>query len=447
MDKIPYLNEYLFYMVTDEEHTYLLHNKKTRELIKGNFTHLIEYFKHKHKIDIPLKDLREIIFNSVKIEILHNLKFYPKCDITFYDIDADKTYYNTFKTKGLLFKKGDLNINFDDEFKYLDELEKNAPHYYHLMFNVFSRKRVYMDYFIKYLVFRINKPYERASKLINLFGASASGKGLLFEKIIQPSLSYVKSINKTSLNSNYDDYKINNLLLFIDETEHITEFENILKTSLTIEKQEINPKFGKKQYINFYFDIITTTNNKFIMNAGDRRTLYFKSKTLFDDLEKAQKFYYDLIKNEEKEFEYLSNFLTSLRLTQEIIKEVRNGIETEFAQDTRDIHKTYDELFIDELQNYENLSDLQNNFGIKDLSPYIAGEYISLDFFLELFNMFKLQSNPKSQKILLNRFNWFCEHFNFEKERKRINNKQTRCIKIQDVKEKIFKNFETLGEK
>jgi len=442
-----FINNYLMYKITDEEYTYLLHNKKTREVIKGNLTHIVECLQLKHKVDTPFNDLKDLIYNNAKIEILHNIKFYPKCDITFYDVETNKTYYNTFTPKGLLFQKGDLEINFDDEFKYLDELEKNAPHFYQLIFNVFSRKRIYMDYFIKYLVFRINKPYERASKLINLFGSTAGGKGLLFKKIIEPSLHYVKLITEAGIQSEFDDYKKDKLIVFVDEIDHLSNMVNAFKTMLTSEKQEINPKFGKKEYINFYFDIITSTNSKHIMHAGERRTLYFKSKTLFDDLAKAQKFYYDLIKHEEKEFEYLSNFLTSLRLTQEIIKEVRNGIETEFAQDTREMHKTYDELFIDELQNYENLSDLQNNFGIKDLSPYIAGEYISLEFFLELFNIFKLQSNPKSQKILLNRFNWFCEHFNFEKERKRINYKKTQCIKIQEVKEKIFKNFETLGEK
>lgn len=113
-----------------------------------------------------------------------------------------------------------------------------------------------------------------------LHGTQGTGKGILFSKVIVPILTreYTEHILATALNSDFDGWQENKLMVFIDEIEvdifdKKSGFESKLKKLITEDTDDVHRKGQTRYSVDSYLNLIFGSNKPqpVIIPFNDRR--------------------------------------------------------------------------------------------------------------------------------------------------------------------------------
>jgi len=423
-------NSYTFYQLENKELYYIVVNNITKKEIKGSIKHILNLIKTENNLSLEYRDLSRFFETYLNKIIIYDISFKPVEAPTF-ERD-DKTYFNVFKPNEYMFKSLDNPLN-------LDYLKSNCPLIFELLNNLCSNEEYKLNYLLTYLSWRLRNPNKRAQKLFNLYGEEAAGKGLLFTHILKPLFKYAEEITKSKLLLPYDNYKKECLILYINECEYAEQYEELLKSMLTSDFQILNTKKDTLQNEPLCFDIFSSTNSRFAINAGLRRGIYFKSKTIRGNTSNAQNFADEFILNYEKEFPFLVNYLQSQIINSEIETYIMKGLDTEEAREQREILKSLEDLFIDRIKELNTLDNMSSEFllNVNSLNKYLVKTgYIKSSFFLDCFNGYRKQIDSKlTKQIQLNRFGWFWERMNIKEfnQRLKFNNALDYFIELKSL--------------
>lgn len=415
--------KYQIYLLSDDPKTkYLIHNSENGEYtIKNGNDSLSDYLYpqlQSEKIDLnelkiyypdsnskPKNLLIDFIQDNAIINILNDTAFKPIDVLTFEE--EGKTFYNTYRpTQYLSINKSDKVINLLNECPCIDNL----------IFNVCGNDILAKEYIIKLLAFILQNPHIKTEKLIILFGEEGSGKGLTFNCIIKPIFEkYAVSLNQDVLDAPYNGQMSQKLIVYFNEVENNKEKENILKNWTTEPTVIINEKYGGMREEKSFFTIFADVNNNNPITAGERRTVYLKSKTLGGSYKKSQELGELYVKEIPKELPNFVQYLKNLEVTH---SEIREGYETQAKKDVLDNIKTVDKQFIDLMDEYTTLKNFTDAvYGTHNLviTYYIEKEWIEVNFLLNCFNNFRMMKGLRNP-IVLNKFSWIYDALGVDRE-------------------------------
>lgn len=432
-------HKFQIYLLTDEAKSkYLVHNTEDKEyVIRSGKDCLIDYLYpllQQEKVDLNQLSLYypesnsktknlllDFIEDSGFIKLINNINFKPFVCDTYKE--ENKVYYNTYRpTQYLSMTKTEKEI----------DLSHKCENINFLLLNLTGGDKKGRDYLIKLLAFMVQNPHIKTGKLICFFGAEGAGKGIFYNQIVKTIFErYAVSITQDLLDSPYNGYLSEKLAIYFNEVENKKENSNLLKNWITEPSISINEKYGGQREEKSFFTVFADVNGNNPITAGERRTVYFKSKTLGGSYKKAEEIGQKLVEEIPKEINYLVEYLMNLNVTH---KEVREGYTTQAKQDVLDNIKTVEQQFIDLMKEYDSLDNFVQSItevnSHLQIGEFIKGDWIEIQFLLNCFNSFR-KMKGMNNPIVMNKFSWIYDALDFDRENK----------------EEVCRNYNTSGRR
>lgn len=451
LKNLIYKNYSIYFVLSDTSETYLLYNDKTNKsyLFSKQKLHqflTIEYKKQFNILfEIKVKDMYNYLIDENLIKNIYDLGFKPINQKEF--IYNNNKYLNTFEPSEYLIKS-----NFE-EYKgnFLEYLNNNSPNILYLISNLCNFKKEQVNYFIHWLSYKVQKPYDKITRGIVFYGDESTGKGLLFDTIIKEIfqqysyLSNMKFYDPKSNQSNYNGHESKLIINAVDECYYLPSVEDTLKNKITQKNKLINVKGGKQIEEQDFEDMLFFSNRELPIKAGDKRLSFIKSKKLKGDENKASEWVVsEYLPNYKKELKYLLNVFHHLEVEEKII---RNNLKNKELEDIKDQTKSLEEKFIDLMKDYSNLSDMEEDLifrSKKKNTTHILefnNEYVSLNSIYNLYDLFLLSIGYEKKALNKNQLLKYLEvdtENKTEYKKLKFNKKSCYCIPA----EKLVKFFE-----
>ena len=354
-----------------------------------------------------------------------NLLCYNKSDFIPYNginkLNNDEKIYNLFNGYN-----NKINSLYN-----IDKKDKILQPFFDLLFSICEENEKYKDYFIKYLAHMIQYPNEKIPICFILKGKQGTGKNVLLSAIsnIIGKEYYITSSKPDDFFGNYAEGFYRKLLVNMNECEgkDTFDFEGKIKSFITEDTININPKFIRPTEIRNVARIIITTNKSnpipIDIKSIDRRFVVFQNSDKYLDKK------------------YNSNFWTKL---------VNHFKCDEF------IACLYDYLINIDINNYNWRLNRPITEQYKSMCRlYIPTEALFLEYFInrlkdEQQNDFITHNIQKDEFELIplnhmcNEYNEYCKRNGFLKnDNEKINIKKFRCI-LENL-ESPTKIYKTMG--
>lgn len=227
-----------------------------------------------------------------------NMLCYNKSDFIPYNglskLNEDETIYNLFN-------------GYNNKIKSLyniDKKDKILQPFNDLLFSICGENEYYMDYFIKYLAHMIQKPNEKIPICFILKGKQGTGKNVLLTAIsnIIGKEYYITSSKPDDFFGNYAEGFYRKLLVNMNECEgkDTFDFEGKIKSFITEDTININPKYIRPTEIRNVARIIITTNKSnpipIDVKSIDRRFVVYQNSEKYLD-KKYNSIFWDKLVN------------------------------------------------------------------------------------------------------------------------------------------------------
>lgn len=445
-------NPYVFYYVLNE----IWYNKN-----EANVDFAICYNKGIFDLEIlkkiPVDYIKENLnkFSKTVFEIfranvfsqkinVYNLSFVPieervvtLNNLKFFNIYKNNCFFTNLKPKP------------NNDFEHIEFLLKNIL-------------QVGYDYFIKFLSWKIKNPLEPIDCHFVIQDDGGTGKTKILSNILCKLINSV-TISQNDLDSNFNSYMVNSLIVICEEIEAY-ENERKLKYLTGVGGTiRINEK-GKGEYdiVNYsnWFLLsndkksikISDKDRRFIIIGGGKRLSPLSdgdwSKTIFKNMEDNHNFF-DGAKGYHKNFDKeLKNFYQNLISLDVQKKELLINLPTLKKEELIKLNYTSEQEFINEIieigldnmfKEYSNHKDISKCLIFIDKENSVNyGYWIRTSLFYQLYNDYCRVSNMKP----LQKFNFFRRIYDFDEFNKYFdgnvfishNGTKFRAIKISDDK-------------
>jgi len=195
---------------------------------------------------------------------------------------------NCMKTLIPIYIKEDkLPIQFEYKFNTMDSNPRVLELFNILLDLLSNEKPETRKYLLNWIAHMIQKPYDIPKTCLVITGLEGSGKDTLFDFIGNFIIgnTYYYNYNKTQqLFEKHDASRANKVLVKLEEANKMVCYENddILKSFITSETQEFNPKNDKKFTVQNFNRFVFTTNkgNPIKLTETDRRFALYNSSSL-----------------------------------------------------------------------------------------------------------------------------------------------------------------------
>ena len=418
------LSNYKIYLLRDRSSSsYLIHDKNIDSWYmkegENNLSSQLYAELQQQKVDFNILNLyypesnsrpKQLLNNYIEdnglIEPIDNINFKPIDNLIF--IEDNKKYFNTYRpTRYLSMSRIQDNIN----------LVNDCPNILLLLNNVCGNKKDSLDYFIKLLAFMLQNPHIKTEKLIIFYGEEGSGKGLTFNLIIKSLFDkYAITLNQNDLESKFNKQMSQKIAIYFNEVQNNPAVENILKNWITEPYLTINEKNVNERQERSYFTIFADVNGNNPIQAGERRTVYFKSKTLGGSHKKSQELGLKFVECIPKEMDKFAQYLKNLEVTH---SEIRKGCDNLAKSDVLDNALTVDKQFVNSFNDYTNINswiESMNGSHDTEIGKYISGDWIEISFLLNCYNNFRHQKGLRS--VILNKFSWIYDYLDIDRDNK-----------------------------
>lgn len=458
-----YLNYFDYYLVSDYEKTiYIIHNKYANKYyMKGSDESLsnwiyLKLLENGCPINLFLlaifkdcKNPKNLLLKWLKeqkiIKIIDALNFKPILENTFKE--NNKTYFNIFS--------GNENLNKQVINQDID-LSIHCPNIIELLNNLTGYDKKGVEYIISVLSMILQEPHLKTKQLIIFYGEEASGKGTFYDLVLKPIFEgYITKILGKKIKSSFNGFMSKNLILVLEEIKADKEDEDTLKELVTEEYILINEKGLPERYENNYLTIFGFSNEQNPINAGKRRGVYFRSRTLGGSLNKAP----DFRDKYEKQIPLeLPLFITHLKTRQYDKIKIMKGHDTEAKNQVLDQNLSMIERFWKDICNYPELKDYVeyhlslNSFDLTGLEHHTYkfenARFVSAEFLVTLYNAYlRLQ---KMNGTTLNKFSQFWQLSKIDKTDKDVwrrlvnpaNKRKTQYLLLDKLNYEIKKEYD-----
>lgn len=372
-----------------------------------NLTNLtLFYFESKKNMENLLLDfLRD---NKV-IKTINNIGFKPTNELIYEE--EGKQFFNKYvPNEYLILEKSNQKI----------KLEKDCPSINRVLTNITGNDEEGKKYLINLLSFMIKNPHIKTGKLIVFFGEEAAGKGIFYSQILKSLFGkYSKTITGRDLESNYNGFLSEVIALYINEVSNRKEYENTLKNWITEEEILINNKYGSSGSEKTFFTIFADVNGNNPIKAGERRGVYFKSKTLGNDKNLAPEIGAELVDKIPKEINLFAQYLVNYDCSYDYLNQ---GYETQAKKDILNASKSIEDNFIDEMFSYSDFESFVNSINdypimsskYINLGDWIKNNFIEVNLFHKLYNIFRKRNEYR--EVDINKFTWFYDKLNIDRK-------------------------------
>lgn len=421
-----YFKSLEFFLLVDEPKTkYIIYDPNNQTYCEkhGNdsFSDYLYSLAITNKVN--LEDLSLFYFDSKKsqqsqlldfikeqglITLVNNVNFKPINERVYRE--DNKTFFNVYTPNEFLALSPDSTII---------DLKNDVPNIYTLLWNITGEQKQGFDYLINLLSFMLKNPHIKTGKLIVFFGEEAAGKGIFYNEILKKLFSkYAIMITERDLEDKYNGFLSQKLAVFINEISSNKKYENTLKNWTVEQEQRINNKYGSDTNEKTYCTIFADVNGDNPLFAGERRGVYFKSRTLGGNQIKATEIGSQLVENIPKEINSFAQYLINQEVDYSLISK---GYDSVVRKDIMDKQATIEQRFVDEMFSYKDLESFVNvvnsyefnKFNGIFLGNYIKDNFIEVELFLNLYNSFRKKHQIKDST--LNRFSWFYDKLNIDR--------------------------------
>lgn len=457
------LNQFLYFFIEAEKQTeYLIFEENKQKIIEKTGNGTIKDFLYilcsEKNINIEFlkniynsfnQGIDSLLFKFFRENIITkriwSQNFRPNAELRFFE--DKKTYFNCYFPNKYMIVREKKECNID--------IKKECPNIHLLISNLTNYREDCFIYIINYLSAILQNPEKRTEKVLNIFGQEASGKGTFFYRILEPLYKYAKIVKMKELESDYTDHYSKSLILFIDEARPNKDLEDELKSIVTASKIDINPKYGKRRTEDNFMNIIIASNHNLSLTMGNRRMVCLKTRSLGKTQEETSLIGSQLNREIPKEIDKFAEFLYNFKYSRMLIE---NGIDNIEKKDLLNATLSIEKLFLEEFNNFSTFAEFEkqyqnglNNSELNELrAENIKGEYISLDYLLNLYNNYRKSINNKYSRIAINKFSWIYDELGVSREidskevtRITFNNHKKTAIRI----EHILKLFTTIDIK
>lgn len=456
-----YLNYYDFYLLGEfDKTTFLIHNKfANKYYLKAGeeaFSHwilikLIENGCDVKKILFQLKiepknikkKIYDLIIDNSLIKTIDSINFKP--ELINLIKEENKKYFNIYS--------GNENLNKIVEKKDID-FKKECSNINELLFNLTGHDEKGINYLLDVLAMILQEPHIKTKQLIIFYGEEASGKGTFYDLILKPLFEgYITKILGKKIKSSFNGFMSKNLVLVLEEVKADKDEEDTLKELVTEDFILINEKGLPERYENNYLTIFGFSNEQNPINAGKRRGVYFRSRTLGGTTDKAPEFRKRYEQEIPKEF---NNFITHLKNRKYDKIEVMKGYETEAKLQVLEQNMSIIERFCDELFSFQTLGDYisegiaSGDIDSPDLTRYLYNyegiNYVQAEFLLLLYNNYLKKQRYKI--INIKRFSEFWQVMKIDKSnlthwrRLEMDKKKIQYVNLDIINQEIKKRYD-----
>jgi hypothetical protein len=268
-------NKYLFFDFTRS--SYILFNSKTGEIELLTSLAAKQHIKMAFPLMEDVKD--KFLLGLKKVNTVFDIKkpfsFTEDGDFYLNEFNEKKTKLTEIDQMRKKMKKCDYTA---------EEFKKEIPLTYALLLNLFEDNHEAVDYFINYLSVFVNER-EKIPSAFLLSGTEGAGKGVLIEVVLAHIFGeYCENINASNLESSFNGYIINKLVVCFDEVK-----SDFSKSTGTIEKVKefitnayftANIKSEKTYRCENNFITFLCNNHPLAVkiSPNDRRFNYFKQE-------------------------------------------------------------------------------------------------------------------------------------------------------------------------
>lgn len=229
----------------------------------------------------------------------YSLRFLPETNVQF---NSDERWVNQFRPTKFLKAEG-LPDGIEPTVygTMRDAVRKAAPAVYVELLHVLGDQPLEVEHFLNWVAFIIQTRNKTGTAWV-LSGTSGTGKGLLFQKILQPIFGiYAKVAQSRTIDDTFNIFLWDCLILFVDEFRMDggvagAKTNDILKNTITdhtlVYREMRQAPFSDQNHTNFIFasndiDVMKISTDDRRINVGSRQEKSLKDtpfKTLPDDL-------------------------------------------------------------------------------------------------------------------------------------------------------------------
>jgi len=432
-----YLNYFEYYILNDIKTTmYIIRNKyngktyfKSSDESFFNWLYIkllenecdVEYFLRVDKMGFGKgaiqNQLKKFFLSYNIIKSIDNINFKPINQGIFKE--ENKKYLNLYT--------GNKYLNFNKiENKKDNDYFSKCLNINELLFNLSGKDEKGVGFILDVLAMIIQEPHMKTKQLIIFYGEEASGKGTFYDLILKPLFEgYIIKILGKKIKSSFNGFMSKNLVLVLEEVKADKEEEDTLKELVTEDLILINEKNMPERYENNYLTIFGFSNEQNPISVGNRRGVYFNSRTLGGSIDKAPSYRKRYEKEIPKEFEY---FIRELKTRKYDRVETMKGYMTEAKKQVQEQNMSLIQRFFYEISNYESFGRYNskliedNRLDINlDISRFIKKsqgvDYVKAIFILEIYNSYLI--NRKYRPISLNKFGEFWQLVGIDRSNKK----------------------------
>lgn len=224
-----------------------------------------------------------IIANKSKLQFKQN----TPTGIKLYNYGGCVKHINAMKTLIPIYVKEDkLPIQYEYEFNEATNDVRILELFNQLIDLLSNGNAETRAYLINWIAHMVQLPYDIPKTCLVITGLEGSGKDSLFDLLGKFVIgnNYYSNYNKTAqLFEKHDTSRSNKVLIKVEEANKMVCYENddLLKSFITSETQDFNPKNEKPFTVASYNRIVFTTNkgNPIKLSPTDRRFVLFNSSS------------------------------------------------------------------------------------------------------------------------------------------------------------------------
>ncbi len=266
---------------------------------------------------INLDKIITTLIEEDRINTYRNINFFPYSNSNDNNYNQMNSIYNTFH--GFYFDDYELKYNTPFIFEH-------SVVYNHILNVICNNDKILFDYFINYIAHLIQKPYDIPEVALFLYSQRHGvGKNMIAEKFISRLINdehFILYKNGEGFFNKFNVSQMNRLVVLFDELKdgnnEFIKNRNFLKSKITSNKKQIEPKGMESFSINSYDRYLFLSNNKhsIYIEPSDRRFVVFDcDNVIFKKFNKEEKRFYfnnilNLINNDDfikNSFEFFKN--------------------------------------------------------------------------------------------------------------------------------------------
>lgn len=366
--------------------------KDTQDVMVVEKEHIKKWYHDQDPADF--KNIKDSLFLKLPSRFL---EFHPDKEEKWYQNTYE--YQNTYiKSKiqksSIEYKESKGLLALESDFSFL----KKYPHIEALFKNILPDGEE-LDYFLNWLSYIFNTN-SKARTAILIKGAQGTGKGVLFDQIIEYYVgkNYCLTLSNDDLNNNFTPKRLDTSLFVLgneikgDFRDGNTVYEK-LKMYITDPTIRIEEKGVQSRTVNSYFNMLFFSNNSVPLQiqGSDRRYSIFETETRKLDEVANDDFGLTIEKFIKEIKKERDNFLRDLICYKYSKERATVPLETEAKERIYRASMTKIEILVDKIKK------LDKNFFVNDFAELL--ESYEYDELLTLSNKYQIMQNPNLTKM------------------------------------------------